>query len=548
MIIAKALRAILILAAAVGIFAAGYFSGLRGVGREVPAAPKGSESAKPEGKENSTGMAGMPGMEGMQGMGGMAPGTIMLSPQKQQLLGVRTAVVERKPLTKTVRTVGVIAYDETRVTRVHSKIEGWIEKLYVNYTGKQVEKGQPLFTIYSPELLATQQEYLLAVKARERFSTSSIPEVRAGGESLVEASKRRLALWDISEKQIRELEERGEAQRALTLYAPHSGFVIKKEAYEGMRIMPDKELYTIADLSTVWVIVDIYESEIPFVRPGQRASVSLSYDPSAAFNGKVSYIYPYLDEKTRTAKVRLELPNPGFRLKPDMYVNAEIKIDRGRHLAIPEEAVLDSGVRRVVFIDKGNGHFEPKEVKLGAKMDGHYQVLDGVDEGQRIAASSAFLLDSESRLAEAMGAMAGMPGMSMDGMAGMQGMEGMKGMEGMRGMKMDAPSKAGPQEKKAGDLTLTFSTEPQKPKAGENVLRLKITDKLGNLVKDAQVSFQYTMNMPGMILAKADAKLSKDGVYETKANMGMAGEWDVTVIVRRPGQKEIQEKFKLTAG
>jgi membrane fusion protein, copper/silver efflux system len=207
-------------------------------------------------------------------------------------------------------------------------------------------------------------------------------------------------------------------------------------------------------------------------------------------------------------------------------------------LTVPEEAVLDSGLRKVVFVDKGAGHFEPKEVKLGAKLDGFYQIVSGLDEGQKIAASPAFLLDSESRLAEAMGAMTGMPGMSMEGMAGMAGMEG---------MKMNTPAKSGPMEKKAGDLTLTLSTQPEKTKAGENTLRLKITDKSGKPVTDAEVSFQYTMDMPGMVLSKAEAKHTKDGFYETKANFGMAGQWDVTVIVRRPGQKEIQEKFNVVA-
>jgi membrane fusion protein, copper/silver efflux system len=508
------------------LFAAGYFWALRGMDHEMSGGAKMSDAED---------MKGMGNMAGAEGMSGMTPGMVMVSPEKQQLLGVRTAVVEKRPLVKSVRTVGIITYDETKITQVYSKIEGWIDKLYVNYTGKLVEKGQPLFTIYSPDLLATQQEYLLAIKAKERLSASSIPEVRSGAVSLVEASKRRLALWDISENQIRELEEKGEAHRTLTLHAPHSGFVIKKEAYQGMKIMPDKELYTIADLSMVWVNVDIYESEIPFVRPGQRASVSLSYDPGAPLNGKVSYIYPSVDEKTRTAKVRLEFPNPGFKLKPEMYVNAEIKIDGGRHLAVPEEAVLDSGMRKVVFIDKGNGHFEAKEVKVGAKMDGHYQVLAGLNEGERVASSSVFLLDSESRMSEVMGAMAGMPGMSMEGMAG------------MAGMKMDTPMKAGPTEKKIGDLTLNLSTQPEKPKAGENILRLKITDKAGNPVKDAQVTFNYTMNMAGMVASKAEAKLSKDGFYETKANLGMLGEWEVTVMVRRPGQKDLQEKFKVAA-
>ena len=526
------LRALALIVLAVGIFAGGYFWALRGMEHGMSASGKKGDAAQTKGTEN---------MAGMEGMSGMPPGMVMVTPEKQQLMGVRIATLERRPMVRTVRTIGTIAYDETKVTHVHSKIEGWIDKLYVNYTGKLVEKGQPLFTIYSPDLLATQQEYLLAIKSRERLGQSSIPEVRSGAASLVEASKRRLALWDISENQIRELEEKGEAQKTLTLYAPQSGFVIKKDANQGMRIMPDKELYTIADLSNVWVNVDIYESEIPFVRTGQTASVGLSYDPSSTFKGKVSFIYPYVDEKTRTAKARLDVPNPGFKLKPDMYVNAEIKIDGGRHLAVPEEAVLDSGARKIVFVDKGNGHFEPKEVKLGAKQDGFFQVISGLDEGQKIVASSAFLLDSESRLAEAMGAMAGMPGMSMEGMAGMPGMEEMKGM------KMNSAAKAAPMEKKVGDLTLTLSTQPEKPKAGDNILRLRIVDKAGNPIKDAQVSFQYTMNMPGMGVSKSEVKSSKDGFYETKANMGMMGEWLVTVIVRRPGQKEIQETFKLVA-
>jgi Cu(I)/Ag(I) efflux system membrane fusion protein len=534
MMITKTLKGIAILLCAAAVFAAGYFWALRGMDHGMSPTTKPGDAGM-KGMEN---MPGMEGMSGMQGMSGMAPGMVMISPEKQQLMGVRIATVEKRPMVRTVRTVGTITYDETKVAHVHSKVEGWIDKLYVNYTGELVKKGQPLFTIYSPELLATQQEYLLALKAKERLSASSIPEVKSGAISLVDASKRRLALWDISDNQIRELEEKGEAQRTLTLYAPNSGFVIKKEVNQGMRIMPEKELYTIADLSTVWVNVDIYESEIPFVRPGQTASVALSYDPTGTFNGKVAFIYPYVDEKTRTAKARLEVPNPGFKLKPDMYVNAEVKIDGGRHLAVPDEAVLDSGLKKIVFIDKGNGHFEPKEVKLGAKLDGFYQVISGLNEGEKIAASSAFLLDSESRLSEAMGAMAGMPGMSMEGMAGMAGMEG---------MKMETPTKAGPMEKKVGDLTLTLSTQPEKTKAGENSLRLKITDKSGKPVTDAQVSFQYTMNMPGMVLSKAEAKHSKDGFYETKANFGMAGEWEITVLVRRPGQKEIQEKFKVIA-
>ena len=341
------------------------------------------------------------------------------------------------------------------------------------------------------------------------------------------ASKTRLSLWDISEQQLRDLEQKGEAQKTLTLYSPHSGFVIKKDINEGMKIMGDRELYTIADLSTVWVNADVYETDIPFLKVGQQADIAVSYSPGQSLKGRVSYIYPYLDEKTRTVKVRLEQPNPGYKLKPDMYVNAEIKIPGETQLSVPEEAVLDSGTRKIVFVDKGDGHFEAKEVKVGTRIEGFYQVLAGLKEGEKIAASSAFLLDSESRLAEAMGAMAG--------------------MAGMEGMKMETPTKAGPVEKKIADLTITLSTQPEKTKAGENTLRLKIVGNGDKPVTDAQVSVQYTMNMPGMVLSKSEAKHSKDGLYETKVNFGMAGTWDVMVIVLRPGQKEIKETFKVTA-
>jgi Cu(I)/Ag(I) efflux system membrane fusion protein len=535
---AKSSKAVVAIILGLGIFAGGYLWGVNVGKKETPAG-------------SSTKAGEMPGMGSMESMPGMSPGMVMVSDQNRQLLGIKTTVVEKRSMSQTIRTVGSVTYDETRVSRVHSKTEGWVEKLYVDYTGKFVKKGQPLFTLYSPDLLATQQEYLLALKARDRLADSSIPEVRSGAGSLVNASKSRLSLWDISDDQIREIEKSGEFKKALTLYAPHSGFVIKKDINEGMKVMPDKELYTIADLSTVWVNVDIYEYDIPLIKVGQPASLNLSYDPGKSFMGKVSYIYPYLDEKTRTLKVRLEFPNSDFKLKPDMYVNAEIKVDAGKHLAVPEEAVLNSGIRKVVFVDKGNGHYEPKEVKLGAKMDGYYQVLSGLEEGEKVASSSAFLLDSESRLSEAMGAMAGMPGMSMAGMQDTKGMEGMKGTEGMKGMegmKMDAPAKSGPQEKKVQDLTLTLSMRPEKAKAGaDNVLRLKIADKDGSPVKDAKVAFQYAMNMQGMVPSKTDATLSKDGFYESKANLAMQGEWEVTVMVQRPGQKPIEEKFEVAA-
>jgi Cu(I)/Ag(I) efflux system membrane fusion protein len=460
----------------------------------------------------------------------MSSGGINVSPEKQQLVGIRTALAEIRPLIKKIRTVGIVTYDETRVAQVFSKVDGWVEKLFVDYTGKLVQKGQPLFTYYSPDLVTTQEEYLLALDAKQRLGSSSIREISAGADSLLESAHRRLALWDISEDQIGELQKSRKPKRSLMLYSPISGFVIKKDVLQGMKVMPDKELYTIADLSTVWVNADIYEYELGHIRIGQKATINLSYFPGRAFNGKVTWISPVLDEKTRTAKIRLEFPNREFILKPEMYANAEIEIDAGRKLAVPDEAVLDSGLRKVVFIDKGEGRYAPAEVKLGGKFDGYYEVLSGLSPGERIIASASFLLDSESRLTEAMGAMAGMAGHG-----------------DMKGMETKAPPKAGPQEKKVQELTLTLATQPEKPKAGDNVVRLKITDKSGQIVKDAQVSFVFNMTMPGMVPSKGAGKLSKDGFYETKTSLAMAGEWEVTVTIRRPGQKEIQEKFRLIA-
>ncbi len=511
--ILKVLGALIVFA---GVFAIGYWRG-----------QSDSKANRESSDHADTGTAS--GSQSMQGHD-MTSAGVNVSPERQQLVGIRLATAEILPMIKKIRTVGIVTYDETRVAQVFSKVEGWIEKLLVNYTGTLVRQGQPLFTLYSPDLVATQEEYLLALNAKKTLGSSSIKEISAGSDALLESAHRRLSLWDISEEQINNLEKTGKPQRTLTFFAPISGFVIKKDAVQGMRVMPDKELYTITDLSTVWVNADIYEYELAHIRVGQKAKLTVASYPERDFVGKVSWISPVLEEKTRTAKVRLEFSNRDFILKPEMYANAEIEISAGRKLAVPDEAVLDSGLRKVVFLDKGEGRFEPAEVKIGNKFDGYYEVLAGLSPGERILASAGFLLDSESRLKEAMGAMAGMAGHG-----------------DMKGTETQAAVKAGPQEKKVQDLTLTLLTQPDKPKAGENVIRLKITDKAGQLVKNAQVSFVFNMTMPGMVPSKGEGKLSKDGFYETKAMLAMAGQWDVTVIVRRPGQKEIQEKFSLLA-
>ena len=512
----KILWALGTLVLASGLFVAGYWWG----------------QSKRDTAENVSGAHdSMSGMTGSQVASGheMAAGTIEVSPEKQQLVGIRTTVAEVRPLTKKIRTVGIVSYDETKVAQVFTKVEGWIEKLFVDYTGKLVHKGQPLFTLYSPDLVATQEEYLLALQAKDAVASSSLQEIRQGAASLLQATRRRLSLWDISDEQIEDLEKTRQPKKSLTIFSPISGFVIKKDALQGMKVMPDKELYTITDLSTVWVNADVYEYELSSIQIGQRATIALSYSPGRTFTGKVSWIAPVLDEKTRTAKVRIEFPNHDFMLKPEMYANVEVDVDAGRRLAIPDEAVLDSGVRKIVFLDRGEGRFEPAEVKLGSKFEGYYEVLSGVSSGQRILASASFLLDSESRLTEAMGAMAGMPGMDMGE------------------TQKKAPAAATATEKKAGDLRLSLETQPAKPRLGDNTVRIKIRDTKGNPVLDATVNITSTMTMPGMAPGKAVAKHVKDGVYEATVNLAMAGAWEIGVSVQRPGQKPVQEKFTVTA-
>ena len=327
---------------------------------------------------------------------------VEISPEQQQLIGVKTATVAVMPLRKVIRTVGRIDADERKLATINTKIEGWIEKLHVDYTGRYVKKGEPLAEIYSPELLATQQEFLSAVKLARRSKPANKDAygelIAKDAGALVEAARERLRLWDITESQIQKIEETGKPVRTLTLYSPVSGYVIQKMAILGMKVMPGEKLFDIADLSTLWLIADIYEYELPLVRVGDTARIILSYFPGKEMSSKIDYVYPAISAETRTAKVRFRLSNPGGRLKPQMYTNVDIKINMGKKLAIPESAVIDTGVRQVVYVDKGEGAFEPREVMLGMRAEGFVEVLSGLKAGEKVASSANFLIDSEAQL------------------------------------------------------------------------------------------------------------------------------------------------------
>lgn len=351
---------------------------------------------------------------------GEAP-TVEISTDSQKLIGVRTVEAVLKPVTKVIRTVGRIEYDERRISTVNTKYEGWIEKLYVNFTGRPVKKGEALADIYSPELYATQQELINAVRWK-RESTSRNGQTlhehgpergseRVGGlgrdigsmlardaESVIEAARQRLRLWDLTETQIKTIEDTGKPVRTFGIFSPASGYILQKTALQGMKVMPGEKLFDIADLSSVWVIADVYEYDLPFVKEGQSASLSLSYFPEKEFSARIDYVYPALSAETKTAKVRLTLPNPGGLLKPQMFTNVSLRMNLGRRLIIPEEAVIDTGVRQVVYVDKGEDNFEPREVMTGMKADGMVEVTRGLKAGEKVASAANFLIDSEAQL------------------------------------------------------------------------------------------------------------------------------------------------------
>ncbi|PIP42407.1 efflux RND transporter periplasmic adaptor subunit [Candidatus Desantisbacteria bacterium CG_4_9_14_3_um_filter_40_11] len=332
-------------------------------------------------------------------------GVIFISPEKQQLIGVKTANVGFVSLQKLIAAKGLVDYDERRIFSINTKFEGWIEKLFVNYTGKLVKKGEPLFTIYSPELVSAQEEYLLSLKNREIGKNSQFEEIKVSSQSMVEATERRLKLWDITDEQIKQLEEKGEMTKTLIVHSQNEGFVIEKMVVEGMKIMPGESLYKIADLSSVWIIADIYEQDIPLVKIGQVAEISLL--SGKVLRGRITYIYPYLEGELRTVKVRIEVANPGYVLKPNSYVNVGIKVELGRRLAVVDSAVIDTGERQLVILAREDGHFKPVDVKLGVKVEGFCEVLEGIKEGDEVVTNANFLIDSESRMKEALSGMTG---------------------------------------------------------------------------------------------------------------------------------------------
>jgi membrane fusion protein, copper/silver efflux system len=456
---------------------------------------------------------------GVSAPGEVARGDVFIDPQRQQLIGVRLASVTHEAMAGVVRTTGVVRYDETRLTDVNVKLEGWIRDLRVDYTGQLVRQGQPLFTLYSPDLLTTQNEYLLALKSRDQMQTSQVADAREYANRLVDAARQRLALWDLSPGQLAELERTRQPVEAVTFTSPASGYVLEKTAIQGMHVTPGQTLYKLADLSSVWVEADIYEQEIAQLRVGQRAAVTLDAYPGESFTGRAVYIYPFVEENTRTVKVRFQFANARGRLKPGMYANVQLQGGSDMRLTVPTDAVLDSGRQRVVFVARGDGMFTPRTVQVGRRFADRIEILDGVKEGEQVATGATFFLDSESQLH-----------------AGLQNYE--------------APAAAGASISSAPTtLDISFRALAEPPRTGDNTFEV-VVKNAGQPVTDADVSVMLfmpampTMNMPAM---RNETKLphAGGGVYRGPGQVLTAGRWDTTVTVSRGGQRLGSRQFAL---
>ncbi len=376
--------------------------------------PMNPSVTSPTPMKDNMGMDYMPVYEGAAEEESMPPGAVSISPEKIQKIGVKSVEVKRRTLSRTIRTVGRVDPVEDKVYIINAKVSGWVEKLHVSRTDQMVRAGDRLLEIYSPDLVSAQEEYLLALEGLKDVQDSPYPEVKRMAGELVAAGEQRLKYWDISDDQIQRLESSGKISRTMTIQAPDNGSVTEKMVVEGQKIEAGEPLFKIIDHSVVWVYGEVYEYEIPYIKGGESAKLYPSYTPAEVYHGRVEHIYSHLGSiryvpeggtEIRTAKIRFELPNRGHRLKLGMYLNIELDVNAAKNaLVVPDSAVIDTGTRQLVIVDRGEGLFEPREVRIGAKADGLYEVLKGVKEGERVVTSANFLVDSESNLTAAIGA------------------------------------------------------------------------------------------------------------------------------------------------
>jgi Cu(I)/Ag(I) efflux system membrane fusion protein/cobalt-zinc-cadmium efflux system membrane fusion protein len=448
---------------------------------------------------------------------------VTLTPQRMQSIGVKTGLVEYRQMHDQIRTTGNVEVDETHLAEVQVRFAGWIQSVYVDSTFKQVRKGQPLLTIYSPELVSTENEYLLAKQNRGLLARSTVPGVAAGADTLLASALERLKQWGIPEREIQDLEESGKVKREIEVDSPVSGFITERIALPSMYVQPGAKLYSIADLSTVWVYAQVFQNDLGRVQVGSPAQITVDAYAGRNFPGRVSFISPQLDEATRTAKVRLEIPNPDSKLSLGMFVNVQLDLPMGRQLVIPASGVFQTGTRQVAFVQKGEGQFEPREIETGIQSGDDVVVAKGLRPGERIVTSANFLIDSESQLQAAMGSFAPPP-----------------------------PGVGAAAAANASQVSIDYSSSPRTPHLGTNTLRVKLTGAGGAPVSGAQVTVTFLMPaMPamGMPAMRNVATLTEKsaGAYEGDGQIQMGGTWQVTILATKNGQTLAQKQISVTA-
>jgi len=448
---------------------------------------------------------------------------VQMSAQRLQGIGVKFGQVQRKSVDDEIGTTANVAVDETKLAYVQVRFSGYIQHVFVDAAYQYVHKGQPLFTIYSPDLVATEREYLVAKQNQQEVSRSTVSGVATGAASLVTAAVERLSQWGIPQKEIARLETTGRVQQELEIDSPATGYVTERNALPGLTVQPETRLYTIANLSTVWVQAQVFQNDLGRIKVGDPAELTVDSYPGRTFHGRLDFIYPNVDMNTRTANVRIVFSNPELLLTPGMFVNVTLRIPMGRRLVIPASGVLQSGTRSIAFVDRGDGYLDPRDVELGARVGDDFIVLKGLKVGERIATSANFLIDSESQLQAALGSF------------------------------VPPPSGAGAAAAiNAPQTNIEFSSNPNPPHKGSNVFHVKLTSANGSPVSGAQVTVTFFMPaMPAMGMAAMRTTVTltdkAGGNYGGSGQLGSGGTWQVTILAQKNGKTIGSKQLSITA-
>jgi len=449
---------------------------------------------------------------------------VQLTAQRLQSIGVKIGTAQLRQVESELRVTGTVDADERRISYVQTRFPGWIRNVYANATYQYIRQGQPIFTIYSPDLVTTEQEYLLAKKNSESLKSSTVNGVTTGAQTLLTAARERLAQWEVPASEIEKLETTGKVITDLTFNSPVSGYITDKKALPNMYVQPETRLYTVVDLSTVWVYAQVFQTDLGKIKPRDSAEVTVDAYPGRTFRGKVDYILPQVDMNTRTARVRLLFANPGLKLTPGMYVNVLMKLPLGRQLVVPASAVFHSGTRQVVFISHGDGEFEPREVETGLQVGEQVVITKGIHAGDAIATSANFLIDSESQLQAAAGAFTPPP----------------PGAGGAAAMNA------------AATINAVLTSDPSAAHKGNNTFRIKLTDNNGSPVTGAQVTITFYMPaMPAMGMSAMKTVVTCTdkgaGIYEGNGELGSGGTWQVTVTAQQSGRTIASKQLTINA-